>query len=93
MRNHLPILPILIPFAAALLQMADAQRTFQRAVGLLSTSLLLLVTGWLTLLADDGLLRVYALVKGSDGKQFTPSPERQRLRHVARLDFLEEGMF
>ncbi|MBL8394267.1 MAG: monovalent cation/H+ antiporter subunit D [Candidatus Accumulibacter sp.] len=61
MRNHLPILPILIPFAAALLQMADAQRTFQRAVGLLSTSLLLLVTGWLTLLADDGLLRVYAL--------------------------------
>jgi multicomponent K+:H+ antiporter subunit D len=34
---------------------------FQRVVGLLATALLVLLTAWLTLLADDGQLRVYAL--------------------------------
>ncbi|EXI80896.1 MAG: Multiple resistance and pH homeostasis protein D [Candidatus Accumulibacter appositus] len=61
MNAHAPILPILIPMAAALLQMASGRVSFQRAVGLLASALLVFVTGWLTLLADDGLLRVYAL--------------------------------
>jgi multicomponent K+:H+ antiporter subunit D len=58
---HAPILPILIPFAAALLQMAFARRRCQRSVGLLATALLIVATTWLTRLADDGQLRVYAL--------------------------------
>ena len=58
---HAPILPLLLPLAAALLQMVSGHLPFQRAVGLLATGLLVLLTGWLTLLADDGLLRVYAL--------------------------------
>jgi multicomponent K+:H+ antiporter subunit D len=61
MNANAPILPILIPLAAALLQMASGRLRFQRVVGLLATALLVLVTGWLTLLADDGVLRVYAL--------------------------------
>jgi len=61
MNTHAPILPILIPFAAALLQMASERLAFQRAVGLLASGLLVVLTAWLTLLADDGLLRVYAL--------------------------------
>ncbi|HMW57052.1 MAG TPA: Na+/H+ antiporter subunit D, partial [Accumulibacter sp.] len=61
MNTHAPILPILIPFAAALLQMLADRLTCQRVVGLLATALLVLVTTWLTLLADDGLLRIYAL--------------------------------
>ena len=61
MNANAPILPILIPLAAALLQMASGRLRFQRVVGLLATALLVLVTGWLTLLADDGQLRVYAL--------------------------------
>ncbi|WP_291995318.1 monovalent cation/H+ antiporter subunit D [Candidatus Accumulibacter sp. ACC003] len=61
MNAHAPILPILIPLAAALLQMASGRLPFQRLVGLLATGLLVLLTGWLTLLADDGVLRVYAL--------------------------------
>ena len=61
MRAHLPILPILIPFAAALLQMACTRLAWQRAIGLAATVLLLLACIWLTALSDDGLLRVYAL--------------------------------
>ncbi|SBT08673.1 NADH/Ubiquinone/plastoquinone (Complex I) [Candidatus Accumulibacter aalborgensis] len=61
MNAHAPILPILIPFAAALLQMATDRLAFQRIVGLLTTALLVVVTAWLVLLADDGVLRVYAL--------------------------------
>ncbi|WP_313950502.1 monovalent cation/H+ antiporter subunit D [Accumulibacter sp.] len=61
MNANAPILPILIPLLAALLQMVSGRLAFQRAVGLLATALLLLATGWLTLLADDGVLRVYAL--------------------------------
>ena len=61
MNAHAPILPILLPFAAALLQMASERLAFQRTVGLLASGLLVVLTAWLTLLADDGLLRVYAL--------------------------------
>jgi hypothetical protein len=61
MSPHAPILPLLIPFAAALLQMACDRLAFQRAVGLLAAALLVVLTTWLTLLADDGQLRVYAL--------------------------------
>jgi multicomponent K+:H+ antiporter subunit D len=58
--THAPILPILIPFAAALLQMVCDRLSFQRFVGLLSAALLVLV-GLADLLADDGQMRVYAL--------------------------------
>ncbi|WP_300454792.1 monovalent cation/H+ antiporter subunit D [Accumulibacter sp.] len=61
MNTHALILPILIPFVAALLQMAGQRPAFQRTVGLLAAVLLVLVTAWLTRLADDGVLRVYAL--------------------------------
>jgi multicomponent K+:H+ antiporter subunit D len=59
--THAPILPILIAFAAALLQMACDRLSFQRLVGLLSAALLVMVGIWLTWLADDGQMRVYAL--------------------------------
>ncbi len=61
MRAHLPILPILIPFAAALLQMICRRLAWQRVIGLCTTVLLLLASAWLTQLSDDGLVRVYAL--------------------------------
>ncbi len=61
MNAHAPIVPILIPFAAALLQLTFDRLRCQRIVGLLATALLILATTWLTLLADDGQLRVYAL--------------------------------
>ncbi|MEF8767608.1 MAG: monovalent cation/H+ antiporter subunit D [Candidatus Accumulibacter phosphatis] len=61
MITHAPILPILIPFAAALLQLLGDRLPFQRVVGGLATALLVLLTAWLALLADDGQLRVYAL--------------------------------
>ncbi|WP_300319310.1 monovalent cation/H+ antiporter subunit D [Accumulibacter sp.] len=61
MNANAPILPLLIPLLTALLQMVSARLPFQRVVGLLATALLVLVTGWLTLLADDGVVRVYAL--------------------------------
>ncbi|HPU78794.1 monovalent cation/H+ antiporter subunit D [Accumulibacter sp.] len=61
MSTHAPILPILIAFAAALLQLACDRLSFQRLVGLLSAALLVLVGIWLTWLADDGQMRVYAL--------------------------------
>jgi multicomponent K+:H+ antiporter subunit D len=58
---HAPILPILIPFVAALLQLARENQRWQRGVGLLASVLLLSATLWLLWLADDGVLRVYAL--------------------------------
>jgi len=61
MQVHAPILPILVPFLAALLQMTLRQRKMQRLIGLTACLLLVVVTLWLTLLTDDGLLRVYAL--------------------------------
>ncbi len=61
MSAHAPILPLLIPFAAALLQMACSRLACQRLIGLAAATLLVLITAWLTLLADDGQLRVYAL--------------------------------
>ncbi len=61
MTAHAPILPILLPLVAALLQMALPQLAVQRAIGLLATLLLTGLTVWLTQLADDGLWRVYAL--------------------------------
>lgn len=61
MTAHAPILPILLPLVAALLQMAVPRLAVQRAVGLLATLLLLALTAWLTQLADDGIWRVYSL--------------------------------
>ena len=61
MNAHAPILPLLIPFAAALLQMACSRLACQRLIGLSAATLLVLITAWLTVLADDGQLRVYAL--------------------------------
>ncbi|HNM63367.1 MAG TPA: monovalent cation/H+ antiporter subunit D [Accumulibacter sp.] len=58
---HAPILPIVLPLLAALLQMAVPRRAVQRIVGLLATLLLVGLAGWLTALADDGVWRVYAL--------------------------------
>ena len=61
MITHAPILPILIPFAAALLQIACDRPRFQRIVGLSAAALLIVATSWLAWLADDGRLHVYAL--------------------------------
>jgi len=61
MRAHLPILPILIPFAAALLQLVCQRLAWQRVIGLSAGAVLLLAGGWMTQLSDDGVLRVYAL--------------------------------
>lgn len=61
MITHAPILPILIPFAAALLQLACDRLAFQRIVGLSAAALLIVATTGLALLADDGRLHVYAL--------------------------------
>ncbi|MFZ4538771.1 monovalent cation/H+ antiporter subunit D [Propionivibrio sp.] len=61
MNQHAPILLILIPFLAALLQLLQPRLPFQRAIGLLASLLGVAATVWLTLLADDGMLRVYAL--------------------------------
>lgn len=61
MSQHAPILPILIPLLAALLLLLQPRLPFQRAVGLLASLLGVVTSVWLTLLADDGTLRVYAL--------------------------------
>ncbi len=61
MQAQAPILPLLIPFLAALLQLAWRRMTVQRVIGLGAGGLLVAVTGWLAVLADDGMLRVYAL--------------------------------
>ena len=62
MSTHAAILPILIPFAAALLQLGGSRGlTFQRSVGLIATLLGIVASIWLVQLADDGALLVYAL--------------------------------
>ena len=61
--NHAPILPILLPLAAALLQLAGARNgiAYQRVVGMAAVVASLTVALWLLALADRGTLMVYAL--------------------------------
>jgi multicomponent K+:H+ antiporter subunit D len=63
MLQHAPILPILIPFAAALVLMAGTGRGpgFQRGIGLAAALAGIGAAAWLTLLADRGEVLVYAL--------------------------------
>ena len=63
MTQHAAILPILIPFVAALLQLAAKGYGIgvQRAIGLVGALLGVVAALWLVLLADDGMVRVYAL--------------------------------
>jgi multicomponent K+:H+ antiporter subunit D len=62
MTQHAAILPILIPFAAALLQLLGSNRLhFQRRVGLAAVLLGLLASVWLVQLADSGSMLVYAV--------------------------------
>src|SRR4030067_232220 len=63
MTQHAAILPILIPFAAALLQLAAKGYGIaaQRVIGLAGTLLGVLVAFWLVTLADAGNVLVYAL--------------------------------
>lgn len=63
MSAHAAILPILIPFAAALLQMAGSGRglPFQRRIGLAAALLGIVAAAWLVQLADGGAMLVYAL--------------------------------
>jgi len=63
MTQHAAILPILIPFAAALLQMAGSGRglPFQRRIGLAAALLGIVAAAWLVQLADGGTMLVYAL--------------------------------
>ena len=63
MTQHAAILPILIPFAAALLQLAAKGYGIaaQRVIGLAGALLGVLVAFWLVTLADAGNVLVYAL--------------------------------
>ncbi len=63
MTQHAAILPILIPFAAALLQLATKGLGIaaQRAIGLFGALLGVLAAIWLVTLADAGNVLVYAL--------------------------------
>jgi multicomponent K+:H+ antiporter subunit D len=63
MTQHAAILPILIPFAAALLQLAakGCGISAQRAIGLLGALLGVFAALWLVALADAGAVLVYAL--------------------------------
>ncbi|MDD2700436.1 MAG: monovalent cation/H+ antiporter subunit D [Sideroxydans sp.] len=63
MTQHAAILPILIPFVAALLQLAAKGYGIaaQRALGLGGALFGVAAALWLVLLADDGMVRVYAL--------------------------------
>lgn len=63
MAQHAAILPILIPFAAALALLAGTGRglAFQRGVGLAAALSGIGAAAWLTLLADRGEILVYAL--------------------------------
>ena len=61
MSQHAPILPILIPLLAALLLLLQPRLPFQRALGLFASLLGVVASAWLTFLADEGTLRVYAL--------------------------------
>lgn len=60
---HAAILPILIPFAAALLQLIGRRSdiAYQRAVGLIAGLFGILAAIWLVQLADEGVVLVYAL--------------------------------
>ena len=51
MIRHAPILPLLIPFFAALLQMACQRLAVQRRIGGVACAVLLLTSAWLALLA------------------------------------------
>ena len=66
MTQHAAILPILIPFAAALLQLATKGLGIaaQRAVGLFGALLGIIAAIWLVTLADAGNVLVYALATG-----------------------------
>lgn len=61
--THLPILPILIPFAAALIQLAVSRLglSFQRSAGLGAALLGIISAAGLLLTADSGAIQVYAL--------------------------------
>jgi multicomponent K+:H+ antiporter subunit D len=61
--NHAPILPILLPMTAALLQLAGARRgiAYQRVVGMAAVAASLALSLWLLALADRGASLVYAL--------------------------------
>jgi multicomponent K+:H+ antiporter subunit D len=59
--EHAPILPILIPFAAALLQMAGGGIGAQRRIGLAAALAGIAAAAGLAALADSGPARVYAL--------------------------------
>ncbi len=63
MNAHAAILPILIPFAAALLQLAGGSRglPFQRRIGLAAALSGIIATAWLVQLADGGAMLIYAL--------------------------------
>ncbi len=61
MTLHAAILPILIPFAAALLQLFAKTIGFQRLVGMIAAVLGLFAAIWLVWLADQGAVLVYAL--------------------------------
>jgi len=63
MTQHAAILPILIPFAAALLQLATKGYGIaaQRAIGLVGAMLTIFAAIWLVQLADAGSVLVYAL--------------------------------
>ena len=63
MTQHAAILPILIPFAAALLQLATKGYgiSAQRNVGLVGAMLTIFAAIWLVQLADAGSVLVYAL--------------------------------
>lgn len=63
MMSHAPILPILIPFATALIQLASgrADLRMQRPIGLISTVAGVIAATWLLALADRGETLVYAL--------------------------------
>ncbi len=60
MTQHAPLFPLLIPFAAALLQML-VPLARQRRVAAFSALLSIASALWLLLLCDEGPLRVYAL--------------------------------
>lgn len=64
MSSHAAILPILIPFAAALLQLLvpkGAGIAVQRAIGLGAVSIGVAASGWLVQRAETGAVLVYAL--------------------------------
>ena len=59
--NHLPVLPLLIPFLATLVLLVLPRIEMQRTIGLCACLLSLATCLWLTLQVDDDVIRVYAL--------------------------------